>query len=76
MSAIEVKVKDNFLCQICMKNQAGNRVKITKEYYPSGNFVARSIPENHIIVGVYGKIKDGSNITSLGFIVMDNSADK
>ena len=75
MTAIEVKVNGNCLNQICMKNQTGNRVEVTKQYDARGNFVARPIPENHTIVGVYGKIKDGNWITNLGFIVMDNSGD-
>ena len=56
MTSIEVKVNGNCLNQICMNNQAGNRVEITKSYYANGNFEARPIPENHTIVGVYGQI--------------------
>ena len=39
--------------------------------------VERHIPPNHIIVGIYGKLRDPSNvrrICALGFIVMDISA--
>ena len=62
-----------------MRNQArtGNRVEVTKQYEPCGDFVARQIPKNHSIIGVYGKIWDLFDlIPGLGFIVMENSAKK
>ena len=39
--------------------------------------VERKIPPNHVIVGVYGKMRDPTNvkrICSLGFILMDTTA--
>ena len=75
MTSIQVKVNTNALNQICMNNQAGNRVEITKSYSANGNFEARPIPKNHTIVGLYGKIDvDYSYIPSLGFIVMESPA--
>ena len=75
MTAIDVKVCGRYLNQICMTNQDGNQVEVTKLYTRGGEFESRQIPENHVIVGVYVEM-DNFAITSLGFIVMDNSTVK
>ena len=61
-----------------MKDQAGKVLEVTKDYNSGkNNFEVRAIPANHVIVGVYGMIRDegtDKRIPNLGFIVMENSA--
>ena len=44
-----------------------NQVEVTRLYFEYGDFEARPIPENHTIIGAYGKIDEEEYSSALDF---------
>ena len=63
------------LNKLSLTYRNGLREDITETFYNCGNQERlQTIPQNHVIIGIYGSLSLSTRLTSLGFILMDITA--
>lgn len=63
--------KNSYLHQLLIKHESAKYTS-SVQFHDSGEIITYQIPQNHVIIGIYGKIAN-RRMTSLGFSLINAS---